>query len=350
MTPEKVWAALERYDRELAAQGWGARQFKDEEYASKDLSRPALFEHCRWMAQRCLTVFKLDYAAAVVRARRGGFGITTACDHMEAAFEPLGKAMRWLAYIQGVLNALGSFSCNELRDHSRGEGKDVPEPTLTFHGTKCRVVLERYEEGGRVAVQLVDAETGEPFSTATTNLPGEPLAADEVFIKNYSENEGMLDALEAAGIVKRTGREVRSGYVVIYAAKLLLPPPPPVPGGPFGGMSDDDWAEMERHPVSSPKRKPKLPIKPMAEAVRDGSTAMVDAAASILGLSAKQTEEITDQLTLKKALDTPDDRRTPAQVERLKRSVYGCCNRHADNQGCDCLSQAEANEKAGRTK
>ena len=53
-------------------------------------------------------------------------------------------------------------------------------------------------------------------------MPEVALEADEVLIKDYSENEGMTEFLEREGIVKRTGRVVGSGYVTIPVCKLLV--------------------------------------------------------------------------------------------------------------------------------
>lgn len=36
-----------------------------------------------------------------------------------------------------------------------------------------------------------------------------------------------------------------------------------------------------------------------------------------------------------------DKYRTPAEVLVARATVHGCCNRHADNQSCDCLEQAQ---------
>ena len=94
-----------------------------------------------------------------------------------------------------------------------------------------------------------------------------------------------LDALEAAGVVKRTDRFVQSGYSVVPVAKLLLPPP---------SKPDTDAADEDR------------------------------------------------QQAIRRALNTRDAYRTPQQVVLLRGTVYGCCDRHADNQGCECLSRAEA--------
>jgi hypothetical protein len=63
-----------------------------------------------------------------------------------------------------------------------------------------------------------------PMGTATVNIPDAELASNEVCIKSYSENEGMLDALLKAKIVAKPHRTVQSGYVVIPVCKLLVKP------------------------------------------------------------------------------------------------------------------------------
>lgn len=102
----------------------------------------------------------------------------------------------------------------------------VENITVVHQGRPCGVELGRYGNG-RTAVCLYDRETNEPHATATINLPDESIAPDEVFIKDYSENAGMLAALETAGLVAPTGREVRTGYVSAPVVKLLVPVPSP---------------------------------------------------------------------------------------------------------------------------
>jgi hypothetical protein len=152
MSPEKVWAALERYDRELASHGVAAAQFTPVEYETKgdDLSRRVVLAHCRWMAKKCLTTFRAEYEAARAAAAAGGFGITRCVELMEEAFSSLGKAMRWLCYIQGVCHVLGLYTCNELRDHSRGDAGEF-KPAAEEHGTPAAAPpaeVIRYDDCG----------------------------------------------------------------------------------------------------------------------------------------------------------------------------------------------------------
>jgi hypothetical protein len=54
---------------------------------------------------------------------------------------------------------------------------------------------------GRLAIRLIDPEDGSPQVTASVNLPDEPCPDGCTYMKTYSENEGILEDLIAAGIV-----------------------------------------------------------------------------------------------------------------------------------------------------
>jgi hypothetical protein len=91
---------------------------------------------------------------------------------------------------------------------------------MRFRDWLCEIQQQTYSNG-RTALLLVDAKTGESIAVATANLPHESLEPGQVFIKNHSENHGMLEALEKAGIVKATGETVQSGFVQVPKATLL---------------------------------------------------------------------------------------------------------------------------------
>ncbi len=87
----------------------------------------------------------------------------------------------------------------------------------TFMGWRCDVLIDSHKK-----IMLVDKLTGEPIAVATKIVPGAELQDDEVLIKSYSENEGMLSALAMAGVVEPTGRKVASGFVEFDICKLLI--------------------------------------------------------------------------------------------------------------------------------
>jgi len=73
---------------------------------------------------------------------------------------------------------------------------------------------------GSPAIQAISL-MGEPMFTATVALDEKP-AEGCVFLKGWSENEGVPDALVKAGIVEFTGRKVKTGYCEAIEAKLLI--------------------------------------------------------------------------------------------------------------------------------
>lgn len=96
-----------------------------------------------------------------------------------------------------------------------------PKTIIDFHGP-CEVITSKYVESGRLAIMLEDAATGEPVAIATINMPEIPLSDDEVVIKDYAENEGLLEVLQAAGIVREVVRYVQAGWVEVPVVKVDL--------------------------------------------------------------------------------------------------------------------------------
>lgn len=85
------------------------------------------------------------------------------------------------------------------------------------------MVKTTYPVGGATALLLNDAQDGSPVPTATVNVPGtsEVLPEDTVILKNYSENEGLLETLMEAGMIEDTGSRVPTGFVGSPIVRLL---------------------------------------------------------------------------------------------------------------------------------
>jgi len=99
--------------------------------------------------------------------------------------------------------------------------------TVRFRGESCNVQFGKYANG-RTAIMLV-CDNGEPMAKATVNLDTEDgispaMGDDEVAIKDYNENAGMLEALEGAGVISAPLRHVPSGFVRIPICRLLVRP------------------------------------------------------------------------------------------------------------------------------
>ena len=73
-----------------------------------------------------------------------------------------------------------------------------------------------------IQIYNLDPDDGwEPWTTATVNIGG--LHGDEVAIKNYSENEGLLDVLLGLGVIEPPHRRVASGFVTIDICNMVRP-------------------------------------------------------------------------------------------------------------------------------
>lgn len=86
---------------------------------------------------------------------------------------------------------------------------------------KSLSVRKEYYDNGRVALILND-ENGEQYCIATINIPEQILAPNEVIIKDYSENKGVLKALIDAKIVADTGKKVDLPYCQVPICTLLI--------------------------------------------------------------------------------------------------------------------------------
>jgi hypothetical protein len=141
--------------------------------------------------------------------------------------------LRALDQLRGQASA-GRISGSHERSQDRERPQSKPHANTSFEHQPskpiavrfkqwdCEVLQNRYNNG-RTALFLVDEKSRESVAVATANLPDEPLAHDEVFIKDWSENAGMLQALEQAGIVRGTGEYVGSGFVMVPKAKVIHP-------------------------------------------------------------------------------------------------------------------------------
>lgn len=96
---------------------------------------------------------------------------------------------------------------------------------VKFQGTDL-LLEQAFYGNGRKALCLheFDEEFGcyMDYMTASVNLVDEDLAEDEICIKDYSENTGILQALVEAGVVSNPIRMVSSGFVQIPVCKLYI--------------------------------------------------------------------------------------------------------------------------------
>ena len=109
---------------------------------------------------------------------------------------------------------------------------------ITWRNKTFEVTATKYIENGNTCIVVLDPGTGQVEAKATTNLG--KLPEHEVFIKDYSENRGLAEALTKARIIEGPlpgkGTNVGSQRIKRYRvseafaeeAGIKLPKPEPV--------------------------------------------------------------------------------------------------------------------------
>lgn len=111
---------------------------------------------------------------------------------------------------------------------------ELPNVRVQFKEWTCKVYIGRYHYPPNLMLRLVDATDGIPVASATTNHEDIILPDTHVCIKNYSENIGMVEALQAAGIIGPNPVFELHGQFTEYPVYQLtiafaVPPLPPRP-------------------------------------------------------------------------------------------------------------------------
>lgn len=87
------------------------------------------------------------------------------------------------------------------------------------------LMFAKYQNNDRVAICLL--RDGHPLCTASVNVPDYPLLLDCVIIKDYSENEGILQDLIDNNIVSQPVDTTPVGHAWVHICKLLVDPANP---------------------------------------------------------------------------------------------------------------------------
>ena len=91
---------------------------------------------------------------------------------------------------------------------------------IRFKSWICKPIFSKYIANGSLCIRLVDHITNEPIATVTVYLSTSPPKGC-IWIKNYSENRGMIIALIKAGVIYSIpSTTIKSGYEDIGAYKL----------------------------------------------------------------------------------------------------------------------------------
>lgn len=88
---------------------------------------------------------------------------------------------------------------------------------------KLTVHFSRYVANDSICIYLL--KSGENYGVATTCVPEIPIDVnEEVIIKDYSENEGVMQAMIDSGIISKPVREAEGNFVSFPVCKLLKKP------------------------------------------------------------------------------------------------------------------------------
>ena len=120
-------------------------------------------------------------------------------------------------------------------------------PTIFFGGYACEVQLDYYPNGNK-SIKLMDTRDGSPVATATVNLEDVKLSANEVMVKDYSGNKGMLAALRDSKVVENIVDTIQSGYVdipVVTLSKSMMERFKNEKHDRFMGAMNDQYDELE---------------------------------------------------------------------------------------------------------
>lgn len=94
--------------------------------------------------------------------------------------------------------------------------------TVDFRNEKLTLYISRYNSEFRNPALILNTELGEPYCKASVN-PNMILPVRWVAIKNWSENEGVMEALIAAGAIRKHGHILDMGYAHAHICVISDP-------------------------------------------------------------------------------------------------------------------------------
>jgi hypothetical protein len=94
--------------------------------------------------------------------------------------------------------------------------------SITFMGMTLDVHVTKYSINQSMCLMLIDPVTQEHMGTASSYIEDTILAPGQVCIKDYSENQGIMLALQEAGLISESLRYVRSGMARYPVVKVFI--------------------------------------------------------------------------------------------------------------------------------
>lgn len=92
-----------------------------------------------------------------------------------------------------------------------------------YDGSECCLAKAVYGNNSLALVVLdTDNVMGSPVAVATVNLNEPNMDSNVQYLKNYSENSGLLEALTEAGFIKEIIRYRKTGFVEVPLIEFNL--------------------------------------------------------------------------------------------------------------------------------
>jgi hypothetical protein len=96
--------------------------------------------------------------------------------------------------------------------------------TKYLNHSNCQLSFGKYQDGSTAL--LIRSSQGEPLIKVTSYLPEVILEEDQIIVKDYSENEGILQCLIELEIIEELEDldPITSGFAILNVCKLLINP------------------------------------------------------------------------------------------------------------------------------
>lgn len=88
----------------------------------------------------------------------------------------------------------------------------------TPFNTQIECYMEVYPQRRTIQIYWIEDSGVDPWATATVQVDG--LTGDEVAIKNYAENAGILQTLVGIGVIAPPHRKIQSGFVSLDVCNM----------------------------------------------------------------------------------------------------------------------------------
>jgi hypothetical protein len=90
---------------------------------------------------------------------------------------------------------------------------------FTVDGVELEVARAAYADGS-AALMVRDAMSHQPVATLSVWLEDEPLPADHIWLKAYSENAEIARIVLATGCLEETHHVAQAGYAMVHGYRI----------------------------------------------------------------------------------------------------------------------------------